>query len=127
MTDPTIRKVYQGILLAARATGIGPTFKAEGPAFHNAFGRIIEVMQSRGFVHPLSRAYRDPVFGAFHEAERMLVSGMSDLLITLDGPSLTVARFTMTEEVAKSELMEIFDTNDYELADYVAFGEAFRP
>jgi hypothetical protein len=99
----------RGLLYGICASGC-KSFGAEGPRFHEAL-RIV-MMHARTFSEINRNAQAmleslDPVFGIYEDAETMILEGIRDCIILLEGPSLQRARFKMKKDDAKMQLLGI--------------------
>lgn len=98
---------YQGLMLALRLKT--DHFVAEGPAFHQAFVKVLDFIRSTASsyeVEDIDWIRVDPVFGVVHEANEMLLEAEQDHLVALLNPRLRVAQFKISEEQAAEELAQ---------------------
>ena len=94
---------YRGLLYALRQRR--DSFVAEGERFHDAFASTVELA---GKEHPPDASppaiHLDPLFGAYREANEMLIEGEQDLLLSLLNPRHRQARFRIDANDALNEL-----------------------
>ena len=106
MSQATVQEMlfYRNLLFGVRLER--ECFHAEGKNFHQAFGKVMEVAQEFApEKYAGVRAYADPIFGTYPEAELMINEGIADLILVLDAPRLEHARIDMSKEEAQSELL----------------------
>lgn len=111
MTDDQEHKFLRGVLFGLCSRGV-TSFDASGPSFHDAFGVMLR-SAARGYPQDITKvAYHllqdfDPVFGVYAGAEHMILVGMRDLIVTLDGPRLERARFKISADDAVMHVLGI--------------------
>jgi hypothetical protein len=106
MSDGDKGVFFRGLLLALRA--YRTRFLSDGEPFHEAFGQMLRAAEPDFPV--LVRHMRegfDPVFGVYRDAERMVLSGMQDMLLALESPRMAWASYTVSEPQADKELREL--------------------
>jgi hypothetical protein len=104
---PCRQEVYRGLLYALRAHR--STFDSYGESFHAAFEEALQAAEKHSVLGPIARGLleeRDNLFGVYPGAEEMVLDGMVALLLTLDAPRLTRARFSISQRQAEKELAE---------------------
>jgi hypothetical protein len=81
-------------------------FLADGYEFHRAYGEALT-----GSAIPEAHRvleYYDPMFGTYYGAEEMILIGMRDLILCLDGSTFKYASFNISKKLATRELDECF-------------------
>lgn len=106
--------LHRGLLLALRDYRAG--FLTGDSRLHRAYRGVLDRAEDFELFAELARRQRedhDPVFGVYKGAEAMILEGVRDLLLTLDSPHLTWARFNISVEQASAELMELEHAGTY--------------
>ena len=98
----------RGLLLALRE--LRHSFITDGPAYHEAFRRMLEAAVERKASWPedMLRDF-DPVFGVFPQASEMILEGLRDCLLNLLSPQLVRAQFRLTRSDATRMLDKLDD------------------
>jgi hypothetical protein len=105
---------HRGLLLALRDYRGG--FATGDSRLYRAYRGVLDYAEDFEAFVELARRQRedhDPVFGVYKGAEAMILEGMRDLLLTLDSPHLTWARFSISTERASVELAELEHASTY--------------
>ncbi len=116
MTEPTRQEFYRGFLLALRARA--DHFVSHGDRYHETFEETLSTASlAEGMPFPKLIAEmledKDSMFGVYHAAEEMILEGVRALLLTLDSPGYTVARFKLSKHQAAKELAEFKHADVY--------------
>jgi hypothetical protein len=84
--------MHRGLLLALAEKC--HSFAAYGDEFHHGYRAAMETFVCKASRDALESF--DAVFGVYSEAEAMLLEGMRDLILVLEGPQLHRARFKLS-------------------------------
>ena|SRR5277367_751805 len=104
MTDAEFRR---GVLLGLRSSG-RKRFNSSDSKFHMAFQAALIYARRMTETESVARSMLenfDPVFGVYEDASTMILEGCRDLIVTLDHPAMTHARFKLDEQEAAMLLL----------------------
>lgn len=100
MTDST--RFHRGMLYAIAERR--RSFEADGYDFHVAYGRALKAdpKPTRETEHAIMDF--DPIFATYRWAGDMILIGMRDLILTLDGSTYKHASFLISASCAREEM-----------------------
>jgi hypothetical protein len=116
MGEPSRQVFYRGFLFALRARC--DSFESHGERFHTAFGKALDAaarVEHMPFPKRVADLLegKDPMFGRYRGAEEMVLEGLYALLLTLDAPRYTQARFNISKARAAQEFAEMAHADVY--------------
>jgi hypothetical protein len=82
------------------------SFVADGPVLYDAYEAALKLCANDTDVARALESF-DPVFGTYSAAETMILCGMRDFIITLEGPHMRRARFVIPKSLAAIELRQL--------------------
>jgi hypothetical protein len=114
---PTREEFYCGLLLSIRVWC--GTFISDGARFHEAFEAALGAVTTdhKRFIPIIRDLFedKDPVFGVYRGASAMVFWGLNAAILTLDAPTYSVARFSISASSAVKELECIKDADVYRM------------